>query len=281
MREISAKTIEQTVYDLILQANYRIGPDIEGAVYAACQNEPSPSGKAVLRQLLDNYAIARQEDVALCQDTGMCVIFLDIGQKTHIVGGDLNGALRSAVSRAYTEGYLRKSMVRDPLYDRVNTGDNTPPIVHARIVPGEHIDILVTPKGIGSENMSALRMLTPADGERGVIDFAVDTVRRAGPNPCPPVIVGMGIGGDFETAALMAKRMTARSLDEKNPDPRYAALEQKILRAVNALGIGPAGIGGRCTALGVHIMAAPTHIGGLPVAVNLCCHAARHASVRL
>ena len=207
----------------------------------------------------------------------MCVIFLDVGQDVHITGGDLNEALNRAVHDAYTEGYLRKSVVRDPLYQRENTRDNTPAVVHTRIVPGENIDILVTPKGFGSENMSRIKMLVPADGEQGVIDFVVDAVRQAGPNPCPPVIVGVGIGSTMEGAALMAKRMTARSLDEPNPDPRYGELEQKILRRINALGIGPAGIGGRCTALAVNIMTAPTHIAGMPVAVNLCCHAARHA----
>lgn len=277
MRDISAKRIEDTVYSLILQASYHIGPDVRQAVGQAREAEPSPAGQAVLDQLLENYAIADAEDVAICQDTGMCVIFLDVGQDTHIVEGDLGEALNAAVRRAYTDGYLRKSVVRDPLYQRENTRDNTPPVVHTRIMPGEEVHILVVLKGFGSENMSRIALLTPAEGEAGVIDFVVDTVRRAGPNPCPPVIVGVGIGSTFEGAALMAKRMTARSLDVPNPDPRYSALEQKILRRVNALGIGPAGIGGRCTALAVHIQAAPTHMTSIPVAVNICCHAARHA----
>lgn len=277
MREISAETIENKVTDLILAASYRIGDDVCRAVEAARETEPSPAGRAVLGQLLENYAIARDEGIAICQDTGMCVIFLDIGQDVHIVDGDLNEALNRAVAAAYTQGYLRKSVVRDPLYQRENTRDNTPAVTHIRIVPGDQIDILVTPKGFGSENMSRVKMLVPADGEKGVIDFVVDTVRQAGPNPCPPVIVGVGIGSTMEGAAIMAKRMTARPLDEMNPDPRYQELEEKILRRVNALGIGPAGIGGRCTALRVNIMTAPTHIAGMPVAVNLCCHAARHA----
>ena len=277
MREIAAETIEKKVCELILQASYRIGDDVCRAVEKAREEEPSPAGRAVLGQLLDNYAIAREERVAICQDTGMCVIFLDIGQDVHITGGDLNEALSRAVRTAYTEGYLRKSVVRDPLYQRENTRDNTPPVVHIRIVPGENIDILVTPKGFGSENMSRVKMLVPADGEQGVVDFVVDAVRQAGPNPCPPVIVGVGIGSTMEGAALMAKRMTARSLDAPNPDPRYQALEEKILRRINALGIGPAGIGGHCTALKVNIATAPTHIAGMPVAVNMCCHAARHA----
>lgn len=277
MREILACDIERTVYDLILKASYEIGEDVRSAVRSGCENEPSPAGQAVLRQLLENYEIARSERVAICQDTGMCVIFMNIGQDVHIAGGDLNEALNSAVRRAYGDGYLRKSVVRDPLYGRTNTRDNTPPVVHISIVPGEKIDILVTPKGFGSENMSRIKMLVPADGEQGVVDFVVDAVRQAGPNPCPPVIVGVGIGGTMEQAALMAKRMTARALDEENPDARYAALENKLLQRINALGIGPAGIGGRCTALKVNIMAAPTHIAGMPVAVNICCHAARHA----
>lgn len=277
MREIQASLIQNTVRELILQASYTIGADVRAAVQRFCESEPSPAGRAVLAQLLENYDIAQTERVAICQDTGMCVIFLDIGQEVHIAGGDLNEALASAVRQAYTEGYLRKSVVRDPLYDRVNTGDNTPPVVHTRIVPGDGVDILVSPKGFGSENMSRIKMLVPADGEKGVVDFIVDTVRQAGPNPCPPVIVGVGIGGTMEQAALMAKRMTARALDEQNPDARYQALEDKLLARINALGIGPAGIGGRCTALKVNIMTAPTHIAGMPVAVNICCHAARHA----
>lgn len=277
MREIQSHLIESTVYDLILQASYEIAPDIRTAVERFYQQEPSPAGRAVLAQLLENYRIASEERVAICQDTGMCVIFLDIGQHVHIVGDDLTDTLNQAVRRAYAEGYLRKSVVRDPLYDRTNTQDNTPAIVHTRIVPGENIDILVTPKGFGSENMSRVKMLVPADGESGVIDFVVDTVRNAGPNPCPPVIVGVGIGGTLEQAALLAKRMTARPLDTANPDPRYAALEEKLLARINRLGIGPAGIGGRCTALKVNIATAPTHIAGMPVAVNMCCHAARHA----
>lgn len=281
MREISVSTVRDTVCSLILKASYRVGDDICAAVREAREKELSPAGKEVLDQLLQNYTIAREEQIAVCQDTGTCVIFLDIGQEVHFIEGDLNQALNDAVKDAYTNGFLRKSMVRDPLYRRDNTGDNTPPVVHMRIVPGDRVDILVTPKGFGSENMSQVRMLVPADGEKGIIDFVADTVRRAGPNPCPPVIVGVGIGGTMEYAALMAKRMTARPLDEENPDPLYRALENKILEKINTLGIGPAGIGGRCTALGVHIMTAPTHIAGMPVAVNLCCHAARHARAML
>lgn len=278
VREIAAAQIKDCVKELILEASYVIGRDVEETMMQFKEEEPSPSGRAVLDQLLENYRIAREERVAICQDTGMCVVFLDIGQQVHITGGDLTEAVNSAVREAYNEGYLRKSVVRDPLYDRVNTRDNTPAILHTRIVPGDKLDILVTPKGFGSENMSRIKMLVPADGEQGVVDFIVNTVVEAGPNPCPPVIVGVGIGGTMEMAAILAKRMTARPLSEANPDPRYAALEETILSKINASGVGPAGIGGRTTALKVNIAASPTHIAGLPVAVNICCHAARHAA---
>jgi len=201
---------------------------------------------------------------------------LDVGQDVHIEG-DLNEAVSDGVRRAYQEGFLRKSVVRDPLYDRTNTGDNTPPVVHIRIVPGDQIDILVSPKGFGSENMSQVKMLVPADGEEGVVKFVTEAIEKAGPNPCPPVIVGVGIGGTMEMAAILAKRMTARSIDQPNPDPRYAALEERILEEINKSGVGPAGIGGRTTALKVNIATYPTHIASMPVAVNVCCHAARHA----
>ncbi|MEG0145868.1 MAG: fumarate hydratase [Clostridia bacterium] len=277
MREIQAQTITDTLKDLILTASYEIGRDVEAAVAKAIENEPSPTGRAVLEQLMENYQIAREERIAICQDTGMCIVFIDIGQDVHIAGGDLTEAINLAVHNAYLNGYLRKSVVRDPLYERVNTKDNTPAIIHTRIVPGDKIDLTVSPKGFGSENMSRIKMLVPADGEKGVTDFIVNTVKEAGPNPCPPVIVGVGIGGSMEVAALMAKRMTARALNEPNPDPRYAALEDKLLTMINQTGVGPAGIGGRTTALKVNIAVHPTHIAGLPVAVNMCCHAARHA----
>lgn len=277
MRSMDVRQIESTVYELILEASYVIGADVEQAIACARNAEPSPSGRAVLGQLLTNYEIARTERVAICQDTGMCVVFLNIGQDVHLTGGDLNGAIEQGVRRAYADGYLRKSVVGDPLYDRVNTRDNTPPVVHVRIVPGDKVSIMVTPKGFGSENMSAIKMLVPADGEAGVIRFVTETVKNAGPNPCPPVIVGVGIGGTMEMAAIMAKRMTARSLNEANPNPKYAALEEKLLTEINKTGVGPAGIGGRTTALAVNIETFPTHIAGMPVAVNICCHAARHA----
>ena len=277
MREIKSIHIEDKIRELLLEASYVIGADIQNAIDRALQNEPSPAGKAVLGQIAENNQIAASERVAICQDTGMAVIFIDVGQDIAIVGGALNDAINNGVRRAYAEGYLRKSVVSDPLYDRINTKDNTPAIIHTRIVPGDKIDILVTPKGFGSENMSAIKMLVPADGEAGVRSFIIETVEKAGPNPCPPVIVGVGIGGTMEMAAIMAKRMTARPIDQRNADPRYAALEQSVLNNINKLGIGPGGVGGRTTALAVNIDYYPTHIASMPVAINICCHAARHA----
>lgn len=277
MREIPVQQLTAIIKELFLTANYEIGADVEAAVQNAWQDEPSPIGQSVLCQICENYRIARQERVAICQDTGMAVLFVDIGQDVHFTGGNFEEAIHEGVRRAYREGYLRKSVVTDPLFDRINTGDNTPAVIHLRIVPGEQVHLLVTAKGFGSENMSAVKMLTPAAGEQGVLDFIIDTARHAGPNPCPPMVIGVGIGGTMEQAALMAKRMTTRPLGVHHADPRYAALEKKALDAINRLGIGPAGIGGKTTALGVHIDCAPTHIAGMPVAINICCHAARHA----
>lgn len=281
MREIHVSALTECVKELFMQANYEIGPDVEAAVCRACREEKSPVGKDVLCQIAENYKIAREEKVAICQDTGMAVLFLEIGQDVHFTGGDFEAAVNEGVRQAYARGCLRKSVVADPLYDRINTRDNTPAVIHTRIVPGDKVHILVTAKGFGSENMSAVKMLVAADGEQGVLDFIVDTVRKAGPNPCPPVIVGVGIGGTMEQAALMAKKMTARSLDSHNADPRYRSLEEKALAAINRLGIGPAGIGGTTTALKVNIDFAPTHIAGMPAAINMCCHAARHAEKTL
>ena len=276
MREIASTQISDAIRHLLMEANYVIGPDVEARMRTCLEEEPSPEGRDVMEQLLQNYEIARTERVAICQDTGMAVVFLDVGQDVHIQG-DLNEAVSDGVRRAYNEGYLRKSVVRDPLYDRTNTGDNTPPVMHVRIVPGDKVDIMVSPKGFGSENMSQIRMLVPADGEEGLVKFVTEAIEKAGPNPCPPVIVGVGIGGTMEMAAILAKRMTARAVDQPNPDPRYAALEARILEEINKSGVGPAGIGGRTTALAVNIATYPTHIASMPVAVNVCCHAARHA----
>lgn len=277
MREIPVSLLTDQIEKLFLTANYEIGQDIRAALQCAMEAEEAETGRAVLAQIIENDEIARRERVAICQDTGMAVLFIEIGQDVHFTGGDFSSAVNEGVRRAYQNGYLRKSVVTDPLFDRKNTGDNTPAVIHASIVPGERVRILVTAKGFGSENMSAIRMLTPAEGEKGVLDFIAETAEKAGPNPCPPMLIGVGIGGTMEQAALIAKRMTARPAGSHHPDERYAALEKKALAAVNALGIGPAGIGGRATALAVNIDWAPTHIAGLPVAVNICCHAARHA----
>ena len=280
MREISASAIEEAVVRLIYEASYRIGPDIEAAVRQGAEREKSPAARDVLEQILESYQIARDESVAICQDTGMAVFFFEIGQDAHILG-PFEEAVNSAVRKAYREGYLRKSVVAEPMFDRVNTGDNTPAVIHTRLVPGDKIHILFTPKGFGSENMSRIRMFPPAAGVEGMKRFVIDTVAEAGPNPCPPVIVGVGVGGTFEQAALMAKRMTARPVGSHNADPRYAALEDELLTEINRLGVGPAGIGGATTALAVNIDYGPTHIAGMPVAVNMCCHCARHAETTL
>ncbi len=276
MREITAQAVAAEAKRLFLYASTVIGADVEAAILRGIEEEPSPAGRSALEQIAENYTIARKENMAICQDTGMAIVFADIGQDVHITGGDFETAINEGVREAYREGYLRKSIVSDPLFDRVNTRDNTPAVVHVRIVPGDRLHLLVTPKGFGSENMSRMKMLVPADGVEGVKRFVVETVVEAGPNPCPPVIVGVGIGGSMEKAALLAKRMTARTVGSHNADPRYAELEDRILASINRSGVGPAGIGGRITALCVNIDFFPTHIAGLPVAVNVCCHAARH-----
>lgn len=276
MREIHTDEIRDTVRRLYLNILCTIGEDITAALRSGLAQEESSTGCTILRQLLENNEIARREQIALCQDTGMAILFVDLGQEVHLTGGPFDDAVNQGVREAYEQGYFRKSVVSDPLFDRTNTRDNTPAMIHLRIAPGDRIRITGMAKGFGSENMSVIRMLTPADGEDGVLETIVDAVRRAGPNPCPPVIVGVGIGGTMEVAALLAKQATARPVGDHHPDPRYAELERKALSAVNDLGIGPGGLGGRTTALGVHIEWCPTHIAGLPVAVNLCCHASRH-----
>lgn len=281
MREIKAGHIKDTVKDLFMEANYVIGKDIYNKLKEQCEKEASEVGRAILEQLIQNHDIAAGERVAICQDTGLAVLFIELGQDVRIVGGDFNDAINQGVKEAYNDGYLRKSAVDDPLFDRINTRDNTPAIIHLSIVPGDKIKILVTPKGFGSENMSALKMLKPADGVEGVKNFVVETVVKAGPNPCPPVVVGVGIGGTVEKAALMAKKATVRLIGQPNPDERYAKLEKEILEEINKSGVGPGGLGGSTTALAVNIDHFPTHIAGLPVVVNICCHAARHAEITI
>ncbi|MHC1785973.1 MAG: fumarate hydratase [Christensenellales bacterium] len=276
MRSIQASQITQTLAELFMEASYCIGDDVRQAVDEAILCEPSPQGRNTLQQIAQNYRIAADERVAICQDTGIAVVFADVGQDVHVENGDFEAAIQQGVREAYLQGYLRKSIVAEPLFERVNTKDNTPAVIHVRIVPGNRIHLLAVAKGFGSENMSALKMLSPSDGVAGVRQFVLETVEKAGPNPCPPIVVGVGIGGSFEQAAILAKRGTALPLDEHNADPRYRQLEDELTRDINRLGIGPGGTGGRTTALKVHVLFAPTHIAGLPVAVNICCHAARH-----
>lgn len=280
MREIHVDTIEQTIRSLCIRANKVLPNSLEQCIRCGKEREQSPAGKSVFDDLCANLDAARETDMPICQDTGMAVIFLRIGQDVHITGGDLREAVNRGVAAGYLDGYLRCSVVSDPL-ERVNTGNNTPAVLHIDIVPGEQIEIDVCPKGFGSENMSALRMLTPAATEQTLIDFVTESIRKAGSNPCPPIIVGVGIGGDFELCAYLAKKALCRDVAKRNPLPRYAELEQKMLDAVNRLGIGPQGFGGTVTALSVNIEQAPTHIAGLPIAVNVGCHVTRHASAVL
>lgn len=281
MREIETGLIKETVKDLFLKANYFAGEDLVCKLKEAKEKEESPIGKSVLEKIILNAEIAARERIAICQDTGMAVLFVELGQDVHIVGGDFNEAINAGIREAYNEGYLRKSVVNDPLFDRKNTGDNTPAVIHIEIVKGDRIKLIAVPKGFGSENMSAVKMLTPAEGIKGIKGFVLETVMRAGPNPCPPVIVGVGIGGTMEKAALLAKKALTRSLDRRHPDERYAKLENEILELINSSGIGPGGLGGRTTALAVNIEYFPTHIAGLPVAVNISCHAYRHAEATI
>ena len=264
-----------------MDCNYFIGGDIMDALTRARGTETSPVGKSVLDQIIENDKIAASEEIPLCQDTGMAVLFVEYGDKVCIENGSFDDAVNEGVRQAYSEGYLRKSVVSDPVFDRVNTKDNTPAIIHTKIVSGNKIHITAGGKGFGSENMSAIKMLTPSYGVEGVKQFILDTVRAAGPNPCPPIVVGVGIGGTFERAAQLAKKATFRPINTHNPDSRYAELEDELLSEINKMGFGPAGLGGNTTALGVNIETSPTHIAGMPVAVNICCHAARHASATI
>jgi fumarate hydratase subunit alpha len=280
MREIQAGEITEKVAQLCFDANYQLGEDVAQALKNALNTEESPTGKAILSQLVENAEIAAEGVFPICQDTGFSVFFLELGQDVHIVGGELNEAISEGVRKGYGEGYLRKSIVEDPLR-RVNTKDNTPPIIWTDIVPGDALKITLAPKGGGSENMSEVAMLKPADGEDGVKNFVVDKVSRSGGNPCPPIVVGVGIGGTFEKVANLAKKALLRPVGSRNPDPYYADMEEALLERVNKLGIGPQGLGGRTTALDVHVEVFPCHIASLPAAVNIQCHADRHKSVVL
>jgi len=281
MREIKASAVTQTVAQLCQQANFVLGEDILAALKQAQQSEESPLGREVLSQLIENARIAEQEHLPLCQDCGTVVVFLEIGQETHIIGGNLYAAVEEGVRLGYSQGYLRKSIVSQPFSARINTKDNTPPVIHTEIVPGDQLKITVMPKGSGAENMSKLAMLKPSDGRQGIINMVVRTVDEAGGNPCPPLIVGLGIGGTAEKAMLLAKKALLRPIASANPDPEIAELEQEILTRINDLGIGPLGFGGRTTALAVNAEVMPTHIASLPVAINLQCHSARHKEIIL
>ena len=275
MRDLNTEQITNAIREMCMEANYRLASDMEQALIKARETEESPVGQRVLAQLQENLEIAKNEQIPICQDTGMAVVFLEIGQDVHLTGGDLEEAVNEGVRRGYTEGYLRKSVVSDPIL-RENTKDNTPAVIHCKIVPGEKVKITVAPKGFGSENMSRIFMRKPAEGIDGVKDSILTAVKDAGPNACPPLIVGVGIGGTFEKAAIMAKQSLLRPLESESDIPWVRELEREMLQKINATGIGPAGLGGRNTALAVKVTTYPTHIAGLPVAVNICCHVNRH-----
>ena len=277
MRELDVSVVRDAVARLCVAANTRLPEDVKKAIDEFRSKEDWAIAKGVLENIVENYKIADSENVPICQDTGMACVFLEVGQEVHFVGGGLYDSVNEGVRRGYTEGYLRKSVVADPVR-RGNTGDNTPAVVYTDIVPGDKVKITVGPKGFGSENMSAIKMLKPSDGLEGIKKFILDTVEAAGPNPCPPMVVGVGIGGTFDKAAYLAKKALMRPLDVRNPDPYYAELEIELLEQINALGIGPQGFGGLTTALGLNIEVMPTHIAGMPCAVNISCHATRHAT---
>ena len=276
MRNIHAEEITKIVRKLCIEANCHLTEDLKSCIAACRAAEPFPVAQGILDQIIENYQIADQQSVPVCQDTGMACVFVDVGQEVHIEGS-LENAIHEGVRQGYQDGYLRKSVVRDPI-DRVNTGDNTPAMIYYNIVPGDRVKITVAPKGFGSENMSQIKMLKPSDGLEGVKNFVLKVVEEAGPNPCPPIVVGVGIGGTFDKAALMAKKALLRPVDTRHENPFYADLEDELLEKINALGIGPQGFGGKTTALKVNIEACPTHIAGLPVAVNINCHVTRHQS---
>ena len=275
MREVSTEEITKNIKEMCIEANYRLSDDVKNKIINSAAVEESEIGKKILNQLEENMNIADSDNIPICQDTGMAVIFIKIGQDVHITGGNLEDAINQGVREGYIEGYLRKSVVKDPII-RKNTKDNTPAVIHYEIIPGDKIEITVAPKGFGSENMSRVCMLKPADGIEGVKNAVIETVKLAGPNACPPVVVGVGVGGTFEKCALLAKKALTRDIDSENSIEYVAELEKELLNEINKLNIGPGGLGGNVTALGVNIETYPTHIAGLPVAVNMCCHVNRH-----
>ena len=280
MKEINVSKITEVVKNMCIDANYYLTHDVKEKIESAYKQEKWSMAKEILEKILTNIDIAKKEEMPICQDTGMACVFIEIGQDVHIIGGNLKDAINEGIRQGYNEGFLRKSVVKDPL-DRINTMDNTPAIIYYDIVEGDKLKIKVAPKGFGSENMSQLKMLKPADGLEGVKDFVLKVVKEAGPNPCPPIVVGVGIGGTFDKAANLAKKALVRPLNEKNNNEFYANLEKELLKEVNELGIGPQGFGGKTTALAVNIETYPTHIAGLPVAVNINCHVTRHAEIEL
>ena len=281
MRELDVSVVREAVAQMVVDANCRIGTETMACLERCRDLETKPLSRSVLDKIVLNDRLAEDRMVAMCQDTGMAIFRVQVGQELCFTGGSLEEAIQQGTAQGYTDGYLRKSVVAEPLFERVNTRDNTPAIIYYEMVPGDQLQITFAPKGFGSENMSAIKMLKPADGVDGVVDFVVNTVKNAGPNPCPPIVVGVGIGGTFEKCAQLSKFALMRDIGSRNDDPRYAALEEELLAKINALAIGPAGLGGSTTALGVHVEWFPTHIAGLPVAVNICCHAYRHGSVTL
>tara|TARA_Y100000588_G_scaffold379179_1_gene460909 strand:- start:741 stop:1643 length:903 start_codon:yes stop_codon:yes gene_type:complete len=275
MRKVSVNEITKELKRMCMEANYILSADVKQKLETQIQVEASPIGESILRDIVKNANIAKENSVPMCQDTGMAVVFLEIGQDVHLVDGNLKDAVNEGVRQGYGQGFLRKSVVKDPIL-RGNTGDNTPAIIHIDIVPGDKVKMILAPKGFGSENMSRSKMLKPSDGMQGVEDFIIETVSLAGPNPCPPIVVGVGVGGTIEKAALMAKHALTKDLDASHPEKHIADLEARALERINKLGIGPQGLGGTTTALGINIETYPTHIAGLPVVVNINCHAARH-----
>lgn len=277
MKQIQVSEITRNIKEMCIEVNHQLSPDMQERLNKAAEEEKSPLGRQILNQLQENLEIAHEDMIPICQDTGMAVVFLDIGQEVHLAGGSIEEAVNEGVRQGYQEGYLRKSVVKDPLI-RENTKDNTPAVIHYQIVPGDQVKITLAPKGFGSENMSRIFMLKPADGIEGVKNAVLTSVREAGPNACPPMVVGVGIGGTFEKCALMAKQALLRPADSHSDIPYVKELEEELLKRINCLGIGPAGLGGSTTALAVNINTYPTHIAGLPVAVNICCHVNRHIS---
>lgn len=280
MREIDVNLIENTVRDLCIKANVVLPRSLENCLTCSVMKEKSETGREVLSDICRNFKVAKEQNMAICQDTGMAVIFLEIGQDVHFTGGSLYESINKGVARGYTEGYLRCSVVSDPI-ERVNTNDNTPAVIHTKIVDGDKVKIDVCPKGFGSENMSSMKMMTPSVSTDDICQYVIDSVSVAGSNPCPPIVVGVGIGGDFEQCAFLAKKALCRDVSERNEKKLYSDMEEKILDGINKLGIGPQGFGGTVTALAVNIEQSPTHIAGLPVAVNIGCHVTRHATAEI